>query len=214
MVLTATTTGFTQIAEMFDRFFVENYKLLQRKVNFLFQKQLKKDEQIEVVHNMYARVKKRILISGYTGSDFMPYCFFSLRNDMRHFEKRNKKKRDKEASSGRDIDVNDIDFEDFIDCQLLKKELEDISISVSTRETYFLTEKLFEYITTKHSYEDTVLFELYFLAQKKKQTYKKLAEATGIKFPTIKKRLTNLRNDVKLNFDSWVKEDLEEFRNN
>ena len=184
--------------KQFDLFFAENYDLMHQKVNYLFRKQLTSEEIAETVHDLYLRVKQRIQASGYTGSNFMGYCFLSLRNVMRQYE--NEKK--VESKKPKDLDFDDLNYQNFIESHIQEQE-HDTQPFHNRNE--FLVRCLFRYLDQHYSPQHANLYRMYYLSLEGRRSYNKLSASTGLSRYTVKNIISKIKVDVQKNFIPWVK---------
>lgn len=183
-------TGFTYDAQRFDNWIIANYCTLQKHC-----KRYRIDE--DELNDTYLNVKKRILLSGYTGSQYMTFMKRSLRNLQI-----NKRKK----LNGRFY--VDIENEDYINT--IENTLQNIDETEKDTQQYredvlFLSKKIFQYINEKsYNSEWQFVFRCYFIMNGR-MTYAKLTQMTGINKNLNTKIIQTMKNDIRTGFLSWLK---------
>jgi hypothetical protein len=196
---------FEDIVTKYDQWFKENYLLLKGKVNYVFQGDLEEDDQCHVLHDVYYKMKNRIILSGFTGlasgysGSFMSYAFRSIRYSM--MERYNKNKRVKHffydiGNPELQKEINDF----YDDAEYFNNgyHVENYHLQLE-----ILTRLLFQFIEERYSEKESSLFKQYYLSGS--NTYPKLCKTTGYKFGSIKTIISTMKKDVKTNFIRYVR---------
>lgn len=186
-------TGFTLQAKEFDNWISCNYDTLVRHCK---RYRIREDE----MHETYLNMKNRILLSGYTGSQYMTFFKRSLRNLMINEAKKQNGKFY--------IGIDNEDYETTIETTLQENEEIENDTKLYREEVMFLSKMIFKYIMTEKKYEDEwqFVFRCYYLMPNR-FTYAKLTEITGINKNKCTKIIQTMKNDIRTNFLEWLKQD-------
>lgn len=184
-------TGFTLQAQEFDDWISCNFNELLK-----YGKRYKIEN--DLIIETYLNVKNRILISGYTGNQYMTFFKRSLRN--LHIN-------EKKKLNGRyEIDFTNEDFTVTIENKLQEQDDTDRDTQLYREDVMYLSKKLFEYLMTEGRYNEewNFVFRSYYLMAGR-MTYAKLNVMTGIDKVKCCRIIKTIKKDIRTGFLSWLK---------
>jgi hypothetical protein len=184
-------TGHTNAIKVYDTWFGENYKTLQRHC-----KRYRIPE--DMLNDVFLNVRDRIQRSGFTQQYYTTYVKRALHNLMIN--------EGKKENGKYYIDFDNEDYEVTIENKLQDEDDTEKDTRMYREEVMFLSKKIFEYITNEKKYTDEWLFvfRCYFLMNGR-MTYKKLNVMTGINKNQCTTIIRTIKGDIRTNFLTWLK---------
>lgn len=176
----------------FDMFFSENYNYLLGFGKLINSKQ----DYESLLHDTYLKCRKRIDLSGFTGSTFLNF----VRMSMSNLKTDNYRKTKNYVI----IDIEDTDFQDEIDSRLLKD-----ADYLEQRKNYdnemsYLNTMAFEYVDKYFTAKENMVFKTYFILKNKQLNYKQLAEATNYSITTVSNIIMKIKKELRENLITYI----------
>jgi len=186
-------SGHTNALTLYDRWFTENYEMLQE---YCHRFRIEED----ILQDVYINVHDRIIRSGYTESYYMTYVKRSIRNLRINEAKKNNGKHW--------IDYDNEDYSTTVETKLQDERETDYDTQQYREEVMFLSKKIFEYLMHERriTEENLWVFRCYYLMDGR-MTYKKLHVMTGINKNTCTKIIKEIKTDIRMNFLTWLRDD-------
>lgn len=188
-------TIYKHLVQDFDRFFVKKYeKLLNEAVSITQHYEYSND----MVNDAYLKVRQRIWLSGYTGTNFHGFVWQSISNEWKVLCNR------KKIRHFIDIDDHDNHFNDIEHAEqyLLTEEEWNQKQEEYYQKIEYIVRILFNYIETKYNEKEAYLFKTYFLLG---ETYKQLSVRTKYSQAYISNTIKPIKKDLKNNFTQFLK---------
>lgn len=183
-------TGFTYDAQQFDKWISCNYDNLLR---YCRRYRIEYDE----LNETYLNVKNRILISGYTGNQYMTFVKRSLRNLNINESKKLKNKYF--------VDIDNEDYTNTVENTLQEVDETEKDTQLYREEVLYLSKMIFKYIEEKkYNSEWCFVFRCYYLMPQR-FTYKKLKDMTGIHMSQCTTIIKTMKKDIRTEFLIWLK---------
>lgn len=179
----------------FDQFFIDNYSKLLMNANSITSHY---DYSSDIVNDVYLKVRQRIELSGFTGTNYFGFCWMSIQNDW--FVLCNRKK----IRHFIDIDDHDNHFNDIERAEqyLLTEEEWNQKQEEYYQKIEFIVRILFNYIETNYNEKESYLFKTYFLLG---ETYKQLSVRTNYSQAYISNTIKPMKRDLRNNFTEFLK---------
>lgn len=180
----------------FDQFFANKYEKLLMEARSITQHN---EYSADIVNDTYLKVRQRIWLSGYTGTNYHAFVWQSISNEWKVLCNRKKIRSF--------IDINDED-DHYRDIEHAENVLQDINRDNDHQEEYyqkieFIVRMLFNYIETKYDSKATYLFKFYFIEG---TTYAELAERTGYSQAYISQTIKPMKLELRNNFKQYLKD--------
>lgn len=191
--MTGTSQYIDQVRD-FDQFFTNKYNQLLNEAQSITKHY---DYSSDIVNDTYLKVRRRIWLSGYTGTNFHSFCWRSIQNEWFVLTNRRKIRT-----------FIDIDHEDHYGERMEAEEqlLVEHEWNVMQEMYYQRIERivmiLFNFIETHYSERDSYLFKTYFLCG---DTYKELSRRTGYSQTTISNVIKPMKKVLKTEFETFLK---------
>jgi len=191
-------TGFTLQAQEFDDWISCNFNEL-----------LKYGKRYEIENDLiietYLNVKNRILISGYTGNQYMTFFKRSLRN--LHIN-------EKKKQNGKFyIEIDNEDYETTIENKLQEQDDTDRDTQLYREDVIFLSKMIFKFIENRNYNEEMqFVFRCYYLMPNR-MTYSKLHLMTGVDKVKCCRIIKTIKKDIRNGFLDWLKIEQKNGRN-
>lgn len=185
-------TGFTADVQRYDNWISCNYNGLLR-----YCKKYRIEE--DYINDVYLNVRNRILLSGYSGTQYTTFIKRSIHNlRINEAKKRNGKHY---------IEFGNEDYENTIETQLQLEDEIEKDTQQYREDVLFFSRMMFRYINEKQ-YDDKwqFIFRCYFLMEGR-MTYQKLTAMTGYHKNLCTRVITTIKNDIRQNFLIWLKDD-------
>jgi len=180
-------SGNTIAAQNFDDFFNANYKKLY--THSLVQTH-NREEAIDLLHTTYLKLKTYIVASGYTTTRFITYVCTSISNTF--IDGKRKKKYEHVCDTVLETHEDEND----------SQELED-----QQKDREYLCKYIFKYIENKYDEKQCYVFRVYYLYPKnERMTFQKISNQTGLGITYCSDTIKKIRNDVRINLHSYIRE--------
>ena len=191
-------TAFKHLVHDFDQFFVNKYEKLLNEAVSITQHY---DYSQDMVNDAYLKVRQRIWVSGFTGTNFHGFVWQSLSNEWKVLCNRRKIRHFVDID---DQENNYLDIEKAEQYLLTEEEWNKV------QEQYYqrierIVMILFNYIETNYPERDAYLFKTYFLLG---ETYKELSIRTGYCQSTISNTIKPIKKKLKVEFENYLIEKL------
>jgi RNA polymerase sigma factor (sigma-70 family) len=189
-------TIFINLVHAFDKFFASKYDKLLLEARSITQHY---DYSEDIVNDTYLKVRTRIWLSGYTGTNFHSFCWTSISNEWKVLCNRRKIRQF--------IDIHD-EENHYRDIEHAEMVLQQINNDNDNQEQYyqtieFIVRTLFNYIETKYDDRSSSLFKFYFLEG---ITYAELSKRTGYSQTYISQTIKPMKLAVKNNFIEYLQQ--------
>lgn len=181
------TTGYTDQVKQFDAFLFKKYNEIRSQTQQIFWNE---DGFEDALQDNVLRVRDRIIKSGFTSSNYQGYLWLANSNSYKLQQKR--KTWSTHTVYNSDLIAN-LDVPNSDD-----HTSEDYYSKVDKK-----VKHLFNYLDEYHSDLAQQLFIDYYLNGK--NTYQKIVEQSGLNFSTVKKNMSLLKRDLKLNLNGYIK---------
>jgi DNA-directed RNA polymerase specialized sigma24 family protein len=179
-------SGNTQSLNAFDTFLAKNYSKVRSQAQQIYWG----DQQFEdTLQNSILKTRERITKSGFTNTsdyNFSGYLFLANSNQL----KLDKKKENRRKF----IDADNPDFKDEIEQTVFDN---DHSSQPYRDDLETVVRSLFKYLDRYYSQQHATLYKAYYLSNK--NSYKKIAEHSGLAEATVKNILSLMKKDVREN---------------
>lgn len=176
----------------YDVFFVENYSLLRS-----FAKKIdSKNDYESLLHDVFLRCRKHIECNGYKGDDFLNFVRVSLYN----FYKSDYKVKQKWQI----FDIDDPNFTQTIDQELLDKEEDQLKDDERFQKISYINSQIFEYVDKYYTARENFVFKTYYLLKHKKLNYAQLSQATGYSITSVSNIIKKIKKDLRDNLEVYI----------
>lgn len=183
-------TGHTILAvNQFDNYVSKNYHRFYDYGSRIYQGN---DSFQDSVQDNLLKTRERISKSGFTGNNHLGYVWLAINNDF----KLGKKKEGRRTF----VDIDD---------DSIKDEVEQMLLTDDHNQQYYyddldtLVRYLFKYLDTFYDEQQSFLFKTYYLTEH--NTYQKLVENSKYTFLTVKKIISQIKQDVRANLVNFTK---------
>jgi RNA polymerase sigma factor (sigma-70 family) len=183
-----------QLVQEFDRFFANKYdKLLYEAQSITSHSDISSD----LVNDTYLKVRQRIWLSGFTGTNYHGFCWRSIQNEWKVLCNRKKIRTF--------IDIGDTDNH-YHDINLAEQVLLDIEHDNNNQEEYYqkieyIVRMLFNYIETRYDSRASFIFKFYFVEG---ITYEELSNRINYSQAYISNTIKPMKKDLKNNFRAYL----------
>lgn len=174
----------------YNLFFTDNYDYL---LGFAKSINVRNDYE-SLLHNVYLKCAKRIILSGYSGSTFLNFTRVSIMNtfktnyrDKRHFL---------------ELDVPEITNE--AEEQLLSEEQYLEEKQQKQLEMSYINTQAFDYVNKYFNAKENMIFKTYYVLKHKHLNYKQLAEATGYSITSVSNIIKNIKKSLRENLITYI----------
>lgn len=196
-------TIYKHLVQDFDRFFASKYEKLLNEAISITQHY---DYSPDMVNDAYLKVRQRIWLSGYTGTNFHGFVWQSISNEWKVLCNR------KKIRQFVDIDLDDNNEHGYHHADRMKAEqqlLQEQQWNDDQEQYYekieFIVRILFNFIESNYNERDATLFKFYFIEG---TTYKDLSKMTGYSQAYISNTIKPMKKSLKNNFQTFLKEKL------
>lgn len=185
-------TGFTADVQRYDNWISCNYNDLLRYCK-------KYRIENDYLNDVYLNVRSRILLSGYSGTQYTTFIKRSIHNlRINEAKKRNGK---------HFIEIGNEDYINTIENQLQLEDEIDKDNKQYIEDVMFFSRMMFKYIEARgYNEEWNFIFRCYYL-MKGRMTYAKLHLMTGYNKNHCTKVIQTIKQDIRNNFLDWLKDD-------
>jgi RNA polymerase sigma factor (sigma-70 family) len=186
-------SGTTVMLQSFDKFVQHNYPKLLTHAMVVTKNY---EDASDLLHNVYIKIKQRIIESGYTTQRYITYFCTAISNTF--FAERKAKK-------------NRIGYVDIDECYLdLEKILEHNDESWQQQEEFhqekeYLTKMIFKFLENKYNDKEIYIFKCYYLFYPERMTYQKLSDQTGVSITYCSKIIKEIKMDIHQNLFKFIK---------
>lgn len=174
-------TGHTLAVQRFDDFITKNYVVLKTMAQ---QVCWNSPNYQDILQDKLLMIRNRILLSGFTGSNYNGFIWMSLSNSYR-LERRN---------LSRKPILSLPDDYDEVDLSGTSRQFHD-DLEVLTRHT-------FKYLDEFYGEKSRILYLQF--QNRETNSYAKLAKASGLELRTIKNLISKIRKDLKANLINYT----------
>lgn len=196
-MLTGVTLWIDQVRH-FDNYFSKNYGKIRNEAVSITQHYQYADD---LVNDVYLKVKRRIWLSGFTGTNVHGYIWQSILNEWRLICNKDKVRQFVSIENENSEDEHH-EYRPEVEKKLQEQnewneQQEDYYQSVE-----FVVNILFNYVETRYDQKAATLFKMYFLVG---DTYLELCNITGYSLGYVSKTLKPIKQDVRDNFSKYLK---------
>ena len=184
-------TGFTADVQRFDNWISFNYNDLLRYCK-------KYRIENDYLNDVYLNVRSRILLSGYSGTQYTTFIKRSIHNlRINEAKKRNGK---------HFIEIGNEDYTNTIETQLQLEDEIEKDTQAYREDVMFFSRMMFKYIEARqYNDEWQFIFRCYYLMPNR-FTYAKLHTMTGYNKNHCTKVIQTMKQDIRNNFLDWLKD--------
>jgi RNA polymerase sigma factor (sigma-70 family) len=178
--------------KLFDEFFVKNYKYL---IGFTKSINPSHDYQ-NTLHDVYVKLRERIEVNGYRGTDFLNYTRCSLMNTYKSQYRADKKRQM--------VDIENPDYHNTIEQILLQGQNQQEQQNEVDNRNIYLNTLIYEYIDVHFTAKERFVFSTYYLLKHKHLNYKTLAEVTGYSITSVSNIIKRMKKDIRENLELYI----------
>ncbi len=204
-------TIYKHLVQDFDKFFTTKYNQLLVESNSITQHY---DYSQDILHDCYAKVRNRIWLSGFTGTNYHGFLWMSIQNEWRVLCNRKKIRTFSELDIEDNSEPHGISNPAAAHRQSIRDQAENRLLMEDQwdqeQEQYYqrierIVMVLFNFIETNYPERDATLFKFYFIEG---TTYRDLSTMTGYSQSYISNTIKPMKRKLYEEFERYLKSHL------
>lgn len=174
----------------YDKFFTENYKYLLG-----FSKSINPNADWEsLTHDVYLKCRKRIYLSGFTGSNYLNFTRVSLINTYKT------NYRDKKHN----VDLHEKTYLVSIENKLINEDEQQKQEIDRDYRVQIINTHAYDYVDKYYGQKQNMIFKTYYVLKHRHLNYKQLAKATGYSITSVSNCIKEIKKDLKANLNCYI----------